>query len=1177
VLCYYETQVTQTFGAGCLSPGVATLGILKRQAPSELRENLQKNTLLTAVLCSFFALFTASVANAQSAEGVVTGLVTDASGAVVPNVSMTLTNDGTNVSQQETTHSDGNYRFGLVPAGTYTLTVKAAGFGTREIKSIIVDAATSVPVNVTLTVATSSTTVEVTSQETMVQTSSSDLTTTVNQNFIESMPLLSRNVYDLAFAAPSVTQGMNFQAASGGARESGTTYVLNGADNNDNFSEGGANITPPLESVSEFTMLTNNMSAEYGHAAGALISAVQKSGTNSFHGAVYEFNRNRSFNASDFFSNRADSPKPKYIRNNFGGEVDGPIIKNKTFFSGTFDRVDLRTGGNLVTQVPTSSELAAMELGAAPNAQYYFKTFSPLTSNALCPAEVQNAPSAVGHIGCVQQFDSTPTKQNIYVGRVEQNFGTINRLSFTANISRYNYTDQYGGGYPTGGTPIPYLDNEHYHNLALLDSHVFSPSLVNELTIAQNRHYSKNLEGNGTSPQAEVIIDGANYGGLGFGYGAYEGGLVEGFVQDRWQLQDNLSWTKGKHSFKFGGGFQYGILYRNWDLGSPGYYEFANTTGASPASLGDVGPNGTILNAANGVDYYDSNFQNDFPYYSELSVNPQTGGAANAYRHYIMKDTNFFFNDSWKFAKRLTLNLGLRWERYGAPTEANGIISQFTNLDTKSIADIADARTNPVKSFWKTPNKDFGPRVGFAYDLLGDGKTSLRGGYGISYDRLFDNIWSNGAWNPPFYGLVDHDATAGDAIYYSIPPSIGSTFTPGQSLGRVSVRTMDVNMHDSSTENYYLGIEHQFFHDFLLRVNYQGSFGRHLSQLMNLNRYDGMYYGSEPTYNSDGSFAGYAFTGSRPNPAYSGFNYRANNVNSEYNAMTTEVQKRYSNGLQMQFSFSWSKLMDEGSDLFTGSTTTGGYSQPFYFVSNAAPQLERAPGAFDHTENFKALFTYELPFLKSQKGFLGHALGGWQVSSFYQGYSGHPLDVYTSMSRYAGDALDPNGVVENIGGDYNLDGVANDRPNFVGSSVQSAYSGNSPANGIFKDNGQIGCGYAGAQSSNAAIQACNANFGVGTPNSLFVNPGGVGPRFGELGRNVFRGPWFNGLDGALIKNFRLKESIRAQFRFEALNLDNHPNFDGITTNLNSSSFGKANILVGQAPSRRLQVGARITF
>jgi len=1129
-----------------------------------------KCALATALFCAFLAIALTGSADAQTVQGVVTGTVTDVSGAVLPAADLTLTNDGTGVSQQEKSLSNGEYRFGLVPPGTYTLTTKAQGFTTKEIKQIIVDASITVPVNVTLSVATAQTVVEITAQESIVQTASSDLATTIDQRFIQSMPLLTRNVFDLTFAAPAVSQGMNFNAASGGSRESGTTNMLNGADNNDNFSEGSYNIQPPLESVAEFTVLTNNMSAQYGHASGALVSTIQKSGTNNFHGAVYEFNRNTDFNASDFFANRDGSPKPEYIRNQFGGEVDGPIVKNKTFFTFAYDRLVIAQGTTTVQTVPTPSELTAMSTNAGPLAQKYLSLYSPLTSNTLCPAEAQNDPDAVGHMGCVSLFDPQPTHQNAYVGRIDENFSVRDRLSFTANFSLYNYTDKYGGGFPTAATPIPYTDNEHYHNLSLIETHIFNASVLNELTIAHNRHYSDNLENNGASNGASIYIDAANYDGItgpndnSLGYGPYEGGLIEGFVQDRWQLQDNLGWTKGKHSFKFGGGGQYGILYRNWDLGSPGYYEFANTIGPTPSSTGNLLASNTI---GNYVNYPDSNFQNDFPYYSELSINPATGGAGVAYRHYIMKDTNIFANDDWKVSKRLTLNLGLRWERYGAPTEANNLIAQFTNLDGYAPAQVAAARVNPVTSMWTTPNHDFGPRVGFAWDLLGDGKMSVRSGFGISFDRLFDNIWSNGAWNPPFYALLDHDATAGDNIYYSDPPTTGGFYVPNSIPApgaRVSVRTMDVHMRDSSVQNYYFGVERQLYHDFLLRVNYQGSMGRHLSQLMNLNRYDGQDY-----------VAG--LDGVRPNELYSGFNYRANNLNSEYNSLVTEVQKRFSHGLQFQFSFVWSKLMDDGSDLFSGSTTSGQYSQPYYFESNSAPALERGPGAFDHQKNFKGLFTYELPFLKNQHGFAGRVLGGWQVSSFYQGYSGHPIEVYNGRTRYAGDALDANGIVENIGGDYNLDGVANDRPNFVGSSVAAAYSHNNPANGIFTDNNLIGCGYAGAQSSQAAIAACNAAYGVNTPNSLFVNPSGTGPRYGTLGRNVFRGPWFNGWDASLLKNFKVTEVVKLQLRFEALNVDNHSNFDGIDTNLNDGNFGKAQILIGNAISRRLQLGGRITF
>ncbi len=320
---------------------------------------------------------------------------------------------------------------------------------------------------------------------------------------------------------------------------------------------------------------------------------------------------------------------------------------------------------------------------------------------------------------------------------------------------------------------------------------------------------------------------------------------------------------------------------------------------------------------------------------------------------------------------------------------------------------------------------------------------------------------------------------------------------------------MDVHMRDTSVHNYYLGVERQFLGNFLFRVNYQGSQGRHLPVLMNLNRDDGM--------RSNATFAD-----RRPNSLYTGFNYRANNLTSDYNALVTEVQKRFSAGIQFQGSYSWSKLIDYGSDLFSGETTQGSYSQPYYFVSNNGLQNEKGPGAFDHTHNLKFSFVWELPVFRQQQGLFGHVLGGWQVSGFYQGYSGHPLEIYNSRTRFKGNALDANGIVENLGGDYNFDNVLNDRPNFVGSG--SVYSGRNPANGIFTDNHTIGCGFPGARSTN--IAACNSNFGVTTPNTLFVNPGGLGPRFGSLGRNVFRGPWFNGMSAGLMKNVKFGYALR---------------------------------------------------
>jgi hypothetical protein len=1155
------------------------------------------------LILTVFVICVGSVAG-QTVQGVVTGRILDKSGAVIAGAKVSLTNEGTNVAQEKTSGGNGVYRFSLVPPGAYTLRVSAPGFATTMFHGIQVGASQTVPQNVTLGVASDVQTIEVTSEGPLVQTVSSDLDTTVNSKTIENTPLLSRNVFDLAFLAPQITQGMNFGLASGGARESGTSYLLNGADNNDNFNEGVYNVTPPLESVAEFTVLTNSYSAEYGRSSGAVVSAIQKSGTNSFHGVLYEFLRNASLSANDFYSNHTAvynndgtlkssyTPKPKFTRNQFGGEADGPLWKDKAFFQFSFDRLLLNTGANLNIQVPTAAELTAMSTNAGPLATYFLQKYPLLTSESTC---LNEGSAALGHIGCFGTLDPNQTSQNTYALKFDYVFNSKDLLTFTTNFLRYTNTDKYGGNTASATVqPFGSTDLENYHQFVLTETHSFSPTLVNEVTLAQNRHYSDFYEGNGQVVDPMVSIDGASYGSTGFSIGPNWNLVVAAFTQDRWLVQDGLSLTHGQHTLKFGGGWSYGNLYRNWDAGGPGFYDFSNTTGG-PIPTSAVGPAGTITN----VNYPDSNFQNDFPYFQGLAIDPSTGTKANAYRHYIGQDGNIYANDSWKITPRLTLNLGLRWEHFGAPYEVSGKIAQFTNLnfncDPSYRVCINQARVNPVSNMWPSRWKDFAPRIGFAWDVFGNGKTSLRGGYGIFYDRIFDNVWSNAAWNPPFYALVVHDATSGDLIYYSVPASLGAAYDPTVGPGRLALRTMDVNMKDASSQNFYLGMERQIKDNFLLRVGYQGSLGRHLPVLEDLNRTDGQ------AYNADLDNEIY-LSNLRPNQLYTGFNYRANSVTSNYNALVGEIQKRFSNGLQFQFSYIYSKLLDTNSDLFSGETTTGSYSSPYGFVSNSRLNNEYGAGSFDHTQGIKFNFVYELPFLKDIAGWKHQAFSGWQISGFYQGYSGHPIEVYNGRPRFAatvyddngnlikGPDLDPNGIPYNIGGDYNLDGLNNDHPNITG-NPKSMYSGGSPADGIFKDNNPIGCGFSAPGLTQVSIDYCNAQNGVTTPNKYFTNPNCYGVCFGSLGRNVFRGPWYNNTDFAISKDLSLTERLTLRFRADAVNLFNHPNFDGIVTDLNSSQFGKAQFVVGDGgiygPSaggswgngiaRRWQLSVRLSF
>ncbi len=1188
----------------------------------------------------------------QTVQGVITGTITDPTGAVVPNTTVTITNTGTNISQTTTTGSDGSYRFPLVPPGTYTLEIKAANFATVKISGIVVEASQTIPLSHQLELAKAQQVIEVTEQAPLVQTATSDLGFQVDSSTIQHAALVDRDVFDiLPFMAPSVSPGLDMVATSGGAREAGTSYMLNGAEDNNNFSAGAININPPLESVEDFALITNVMSAQYGRGAGAVVSANQKSGSNKFHGVGYWQNRNATLNANDFFYNRdygnsviahqADPtvpvlPKrPKYIKNQFGGAVGGPIRKDKTFFFFAYDRIKLIVGVTAAnTFEPTSTALATLQANAGPLARQILAAYPPITSNSRCPLSVDPGPVFVtggtNTVGCLSFSDPGTTTSDNYYGRVDHNFSNSDRLSFVANIDRLNIFDKFGGGgLLANGGNIPATTILNSHNLALIETHTFSPRVANELNFSHNRFFNPAVEGDPAKQTTPNIgIDNIAAGCLGYSFGPFEGGQVIGFTQDRWALQDNLLWTAGRHAFKFGGSANYGILYRNWDLGLPGFYEFGELTSFSdgvnsactagtvikPSCDGTLNPtDGTIANISN---LSNANFAGDYPYFEETSIDPRipAPNKANAYRHYTTHDYSVFGQDDWKATSRLTLNLGLRWERFGAPSETHGIVAQFTNLTGCNIATdaacINAARVNPVSRMWKTYNKDFGPRVGFAWDPFGKGKMAVRGGYGIFYDRIFDNIWSNGAWNPPFYALLDFNAACTDAIFYSNPASIGAAYNPAGPNGpipypgkRVSVRTMDVNMHDSSGQNYYFGVEREFFGGLLLSAKYQGSLGRHLPMLENYNRVDGIGYYTNMVQLASNPAAtpvpNLRLSPIRPNPLYTAFNYRSNSVSSNYNALIVEAQKRMGHGLQFQTGYTYSKLLDVNSELFAGCSAIGGFTAPYYYISNARPKLSYGRGAEDHRQAYKFNVTYEMPFLKAEKGFVGHALGGWSLGSFFQFYTGHPIDVYAGplgngvCSRFrARDAsgalvLDQNGVPFNLGGDYNLDRVCNDHPIFLGSNVNSVYSSVSPADGFFTDNNRIGCGEAGLPATVANIGACNAAVAGGTPNTLFGNPAypSSGPgylRYGTLGRDVFHGPRFVDLDLGVHKTFKLTEAANLRFSAEAQNLANHPNFDGVVGNLVNSQFGKAQLVLGGAgqplqKSRVMSVSLRLAF
>src|SRR5437899_3032968 len=571
------------------------------------------------LFAAFLVLAVCGVAWSQPVQGVIAGTITDPTGAVVPGATVTITNVGTNISQTTTTGSDGSYRFPLVPPGTYTLEVKAANFAEVRESGVVVQASQTVPLMIRLELAKTSQLVEVTAEVPLVQTATSDLGFQVDAKTIQNAALVDRDIFGtLPFMAPSVSPGLDMSPTSGGARVAGTSYMLNGAEDNNNFSAGAININPPLESVEDFALITNVMGAQYGRGAGALVTANQKSGSNKFHGVAYEQNRNATLNSNDFFYNRdyiasvanhAADPtvpvlptRPKYIKNQFGGGVGGPIKKDKTFFFFAYDRYKLLQGiTSANTFEPTSTALAFVKANGGPLAQQVLAAYPPVTSDARCPLSVDPGPvfktGGTNPVGCLSFSDPVTTPTDSYYGRVDHNFSNSDRLSFVANITRLTQVDKFFG--TTFRTPlanggnIPNTTFQNQHNLALVETHTFSPRVANELNLSHNRFFNPSIEGDpATQKTPNIFIDNAAEGCLNYSFGPGQGGQVVAFTQDRWALQDNLTWNVGRHAFKFGGSANYGILYRNWDLGLPSQYEFAELTSISTGPPSPTNPNG---------------------------------------------------------------------------------------------------------------------------------------------------------------------------------------------------------------------------------------------------------------------------------------------------------------------------------------------------------------------------------------------------------------------------------------------------------------------------------------------------------------------------------------------------------------------------------------------------------
>jgi outer membrane receptor protein involved in Fe transport len=1139
-------------------------------------------SLLVVVLASAFA----GVVYGQTETGTITGTVTDSTGAVIPGANITVKNLDTGAERLTTSDSQGLYVASNLLPGTYLVSGTAANLAKMDIR-VEVTVGTRTEINLKLAVGLTSTVIEVVGAGgTEVNTESSEISTTVTAGTMTELPTLDRNPYALAVIAPTVSEddpsGRGVGVSINGLRSAGTNVLLDGAANNDEF-DATVGQQVPMDSLSELTIISNNFGPEYGRVSAGVVNVATKSGGNDYHGTVYEVGRWSSLSANTFYNNAFDIPKGIYTRNQFGGSFGGPVKKDKMFFFVNPEFVRVRSAA------PTQGVLADQNLisALAGNSQQFFTTYGKLRPGltTLYTETMQQAGFCSMQAGepCTNLLPaSTPAfdvvswnvpgnagggaPENTYdiVGRFDWNL--TDKTTFYSRYAIYNEIDQAGTintspyvGYDTG-------QNTRDQNILLSLVHQLSPTWTEQSKFVFNRLLTYQPLGQApVSPtlylQTNVAAADANGNSLYFpGYSATSPGTAIPFggPQNFYQAYEDVTWTHGRHTLRFGGSVNFLLDNRTF-----GAYEEAIE------DLGGADPNAGINNLILGqmTDFNVAIYPQDkYPCPNPLVPTPSCEvnlpvGSPNFSRSNRYNEFALYVGDSWKATSRLTLNAGVRWEYFGVQHNKNPQLDSNLYFGPGSTIQerIADGSVEPAPSssvggLWNKQPHNFGPRVGFAYDVFGDGKTALRGGYGISFERNFGNVTYNVLFNPPNYAvLVLNGAAAGPITTNNFGPLGGTSGTAP--IPTSELRWVQQNIKTAYAQDMSLSLQHQFTQHLMVATEYSGSIGEHLYGLTNYNMcgagnvYLGIPIGSEGIGTpNDCSGTGWY----RLNQQYSYINGRDSIGNSFYAAGIARVilQNLGKTGLTLQANYTLSKAMDDLSDTFSSSYNSWnlGYTNPY------DPKLDWGPSQYDNRHRISVAAVWAVPFAKDTHGWVKQVADGWEISPLLTARTGAPFTIY--------DCTMASGLPDNPCPRVAL---------------------NSPAPRNF------------TQPTNATMLAPDTysiyNIGAlaSIANESVVNPvlgvSDFGPWASNMtSRDYFHGPGAWNLDLGVYKNFFLTERFRLQLRGEAFNVCNHANLTdiGYTTTLPyySSFIGQYGPNpVGFAPGtqRNMQFTLRLIF
>jgi Carboxypeptidase regulatory-like domain len=1247
---------------------------------------------LQVCLVVFCCLLLVLSAAAQVQNGQFQGTVSDPTGAAIANAKVTATNTATNLSVSANTNPSGQYLIRALPIGRYDLTVTAAGFRDFSDKGVTINAGVVTRIDAKMLVGQAKEVVEVSGEASIVNTEDSRLATTVNSAQIANLPLNGRNVYDLMQVVPGAVNVDGVLSENGhdtvvnGLRENFSGFLVNGSSNK-GLSGGPVN-TPIQDTVQEFQLLTLNQSAQYGNSAGSITNLVQKSGTNNYHGALWEFVRNDEFDANTFFNDKLNydalndgdpttvpSRKPALRFNQFGGTIGGPIVKDKLFFFFSYQGDRFRT---FSLPAPTYVEAPAFRLavinagGLAPGGQesvgqLLYGQFPPNPQGTLVATVGDYLAAGAGGTGftTVAEYEDpsmygdpnvanrmttlfnnlplstpmiyqtnaiAPSRQEVNLfdgneasGRIDWNLSTKDRFFAQFNWSRQNNTLPALSGIRGFTNPTRFI----FPNGTINWVHTFGPRVLNEARAGYTGNITKYIP---AIPGVPSIYIGDGFGTMGFG--SYNG-YPQFFKEHIYNYADMVSINHGSHNIKIGAEVRRNIENSEFNVARPSYY------------------------------FYDPFFfAVDAPYGMSAGVDPgfisnSLAQLATNKRHWRNVEFGSFLQDDWKVNRKLTLNLGIRYDLFERHRENANLATTFlpgpgTNLIdniTTGAGQIHDANA-PVgsaacpsgvlgpdgvhtidqlavlagvcgpggfaaaKSLGSGDHNDWSPHIGFAYDVFGNGKMALRGGFGVSYEGTLYNPLSNSRWNPPYYSFnsVTDDGSlgvgvwgtntgcntsAGCAVYYGPQPTLGgggySTATPtftgpadpnnfqgtdtiytavgnimgwnpsNRNLANLTGIVFQKGIRDPYVYNYYLGIQREIAPKLALEVNYVGTAAHKLFRAEQVNRIAG---GSLDPTTDYGTGAPLGCTidrfgrelCSQIDPA--GITNLTGRLNPNYGRL--RVWENANNSIYNSLQLSLTKQMSRGLQfafhytwghaIDNGSTWHSGATSSNHEAAGEGYSSDfTLPGLDRGNSIFDMRHTFDFNYVYQLPFFRNR---GGIVEAVLGGWQLNGNFVY-----HTGAHWEPFCHGSRSRCDFNNDFEANDRPD---SSI-SNFSG--ATHDMWVNGWAFG-------NPNWCYDQC----GPAATNPIFTRP--APGNTGTLARNSFSGPGFAGWNPSLFKNFKVTEAVGLEFRAESFNVLNHPNFklpgaeDQFHDSIRDATFGQAGSTFNP---RNLQFGLKLTY